>query len=80
MLNKLKSWWTKWGQLWGFGTIVTYLFGFLIYFDEQLKDPGNEWIALIWIVQFLALSYLWSYIMKKMGWRMSKDVRRTHSW
>ena len=33
MLNKYRSWCQKWGQLWGFGTIISYLVGFTIIFE-----------------------------------------------
>jgi|MDTG01.3.fsa_nt_gb hypothetical protein len=79
MLNKCKSWCQKWGQLWGFGTIVSYLVGFLLVFEDQMQDP-NGYFGLLFIVQFFTLSFLWSYIMKKMSWTLPREVKKTHSW
>lgn len=78
MLNKYRSWCQKWGQLWGFGTIISYLVGFTIIFEIEMQT--NSYYVLAWLVQFIALSALWIYTMKKMGWRLPKEVKKTHSW
>ena len=80
-MNRFKKWFRKWGQPIGFISIVTYLNVYGYVFSDRMRvgDEVSSWLALGFIVQYFALAGLWTWIMKKMGWKLPKSVKETHS-
>ena len=80
-MNRFKKWFRKWGSTIGFISIVTYLNVYGYVFSDRMRvgDEVSSWLVLGFIVQFFALVGLWTWIMKKMGWKLPKSVKETHS-
>lgn len=62
----MKNWFLKNEQVLLFYSVIIYLVGFMVVFDEEMRT--TEWMGLIWIVQFFGLgSYIGLRGLKK-GW------------
>tara|TARA_B100000900_G_scaffold332986_1_gene293962 strand:+ start:420 stop:662 length:243 start_codon:yes stop_codon:yes gene_type:complete len=80
-MNRFKKWCRTWGQPVGFISIIVYLNVYGYVFSDRMRvgDEVSSWLALGFVVQFFMLGGLWAWIMRRMGWRLPKSVKETHS-
>ncbi len=56
--------------------MIVYLMGFLIVFENEMREGG--WISAFWLIQFFTLGILYAHRGTKKGWKYPKDIRDTH--
>ena len=80
-MNRFNKWLRTWGQPVGFISIITYLnvYGYVFADRMRVGDEVSSWLSLGFVVQFFGLAGLWAWIMKRMGWKLPKSVKETHS-
>ena len=76
MINRFNKWWKEWGQIIGFLSLVISLNGFwLIFIDEMQYD----WrYSVTWLIMFFGGAGWYAWKMRKHGWRLPEDIRKTH--
>ena len=66
----IKKFYQEFEQVILFFSLVTYLIGFMFYFDNEMRN--TDWVALLWLIQFFGLGTLLGLYSRKKGWRWPK--------
>ena len=75
-MKNFKTWWSIWGQFWGFILMIVYLNAFWMVFTNEFQ---NDWrYPLAWLIQFFGLAGWYAWQSRKHGWRLPKDIKDTH--
>ena len=75
-MEKLKKWWSVWGQFWGFIFMIVYLNGFWMIFTDEFQ---SDWrYPASWLIQFFSFAGIYAWMSRKYGWRLPKDIKDTH--
>jgi hypothetical protein len=63
----IKKFYQEFEQVILFFSLITYLIGFMFYFDNEMRN--TSWVALLWLIQFFGLGTLLGLYSRKKGWR-----------
>jgi hypothetical protein len=66
----IKKFYQEFEQVILFFSLITYLIGFMFYFDNEMRN--TNWVALLWLIQFFGLGTLLGLYSRKKNWKWPK--------
>jgi hypothetical protein len=66
----IKKFYKEFEQAILFYSLVTYLIGFMFYFDNEMRT--TDWMGPLWIIQFFTLGTLLGLYSRTKNWRWPK--------
>lgn len=63
----IKKFYNEFEQVILFYSLIIYLIGFMLYFDNEMRT--TSWMGILWIIQFFTLGTLLGLHSRKKGWR-----------